>query len=527
MLIALLLAAITPATGPDPALLRAVERDVALLASPTLRGREAGSAEAAFVAHWLRRRFEKLGLAPVAGGASGDGAGMWQTVPLTRISADLAQATLSIRSGANVQTVRSGDSMLVDLSGEPPSSNAAHALVFAGYGIQSPAQNHDELAALDLAGKAVLVWAGEPKNPDGSSPFTKGRMSRFALSSTKRMLAAQAGAALLLIGTPPGGGAAALESARRAARERARPKLVLREAGPQPPIVYLNEAQTTALVAAAGLDAGALLADCGVGRRASRVLDGVSVALELPALHQEPVDERNVLGLLRGKTTPQEVVVLSAHYDHLGAERNAAGELVIYPGADDNASGVAALLAAAAHLAKGVRPARSVLFAGFAAEESGALGSTWFERHRLPEGSTIVAVVNLDMVGQNHLAKPEYRHVVMASYTARAAALTELLVKVGARSGIDVRKIPYLRPSGRSDDTAFAEHKTPALLLFTGMHPDHDTPNDTAARLITPKVAEIGLFAAELVRGLTQHGPLAWDETLSEAPASDPWDRPY
>ena len=114
---------------------------------------------------------------------------------------------------------------------------------------------------------------------------------------------------------------------------------------------------------------------------------------------------RNVLAALPGSdpVLAREWVVIGAHYDHLGeggSHSLAPGERAIHNGADDNASGVAAVLRAAERIGGGLRPARSVLFAAFTGEESGLLGSAYFVAHQTLSGGVMTGMINLDMVGR-------------------------------------------------------------------------------------------------------------------------------
>jgi hypothetical protein len=433
----------------------------------------------------------------------------------------------SAQGGASF-SARHGNESFIEVGGVPDLGTAPLPLVFAGYGIVSASPAHDDLAGLDLKGKAVLVWNGEPQKEGGGSPFAPGRISRFTFASIKRDLLAQRGARLVIIGTPPGA-TSALESFRRAQRERERPRLVLQDSPPVPPVVYLDEAATRRVLEMGGADVAALWAASGLGKTAARALADVTASLTLDDFKTTNIVERNVLALLPG-SDPQlknEVVIIGSHFDHIGADQQPDGSWVIYPGADDNASGVAAMLAAAAVLTRDAAPKRSILFASFAAEESGALGSSWLATHPLPDGMKPVALVNLDMVGQNHLARADYSNVVLASFTARSPEMAAALIAGAASVKLDLRKIPYLRPSGRSDDTPFAERKIPAVLLFTGMHPDHDTPRDTADNVIASKIETVGAMAASVARQLANEKSFAWNEAMKEAPPADNWDRPY
>ncbi|MCU0230446.1 MAG: M20/M25/M40 family metallo-hydrolase [Acidobacteria bacterium] len=504
----------------------AIRADVELLAHPAFRGREAGTPEASLAALILAQRFERLGLA-----GAGPGGAFLQPFAVQRLSFDQAGASLTVGAEPPVPQERG---IFVELLAPPP-ANATETLpvVFAGWGIRAREPAHDDYAGIDARGKAVLVWAGEPLLEGNRSAFAPGRMSRYSFVATKAAAAAEAGAALLLVAAPPGGRPVE-ESWKRDRREKSRPRFVLPQAAPLPPVVYIGEELAARLFAAGGADPKALLAAAGVGRSPSRALGPATARLALPGFRAETLEQQNVVALLAGSDPRRanEPVVVAAHYDHIGADTGPDGALVVFPGADDNASGTAGVLAIAEALLGEARAGhglpRPVVFAIFGAEEKGALGSRAYAGAPWPTGSRPAAVINLDMIGRNNGDRADYAQVVLASYTARATALSAILTAAAAGAGLELRKLPYLRPPGRSDDTSFAEQDLPAVMLFTGPHKDYNTPGDTAAALDAAKAARVASLATAAVRALAAHeGPLAWDRAMTEAPPSDPWDRPY
>jgi len=197
---------------------------------------------------------------------------------------------------------------------------------------------------------------------------------------------------------------------------------------------------------------------------------------------------RNVVGILPG--TEEGCVVLGAHYDHLG--RDADGQ--IFPGADDNASGVAALCAVAAELAGEPARRRSILFVAFSGEEEGCLGSRWYVAHsRQPLASTI-AVLNLDTVG-----RMDGRRLLVLS-SASAAELPQALRGVNLGFDLDLA-IPEKSPLA-SDQIPFLEKGIPGLHFFTGPNADYHRRTDTAEKLNYEGAGEVAAFVAETARFL-------------------------
>lgn len=198
----------------------------------------------------------------------------------------------------------------------------------------------------------------------------------------------------------------------------------------------------------------------------------------------------NIAGLLVGTDLKQEVVVLSAHYDHLGR----SGKQV-YPGADDNASGTATVLSLAAvfdSLAQqGIRPRRSILFVLFSGEEAGLLGSQYFVTNSPIPLNQFACDLNVDMVGRvddEHRRKPDYCYLIRGNQGSElqttAETVNEQSVNLALNTGgYDTKNDPN-QYFYRSDQYNFARFGVPALFFTDGQHPDYHQPTDTADKIV-------------------------------------------
>lgn len=205
-------------------------------------------------------------------------------------------------------------------------------------------------------------------------------------------------------------------------------------------------------------------------------------------VHQK-LSMRNVLGMIPGKNT-KEYVIVGAHFDHLGIDPVLDGDQ-IYNGADDNASGVSAVLQIArAFLASGQQPERNVIFAFWDGEEKGLLGSKYFVQ-TCPFLSQIKGYLNFDMIGRNN--KPQQPKQVVYFYTAAHPVfgdwLKEDIRKYGLQLEPDYRA--WKNPIGGSDNGSFAKVGIPIIWYHTDGHPDYHQPSDHADRLNWDKVVEI------------------------------------
>ena len=213
-----------------------------------------------------------------------------------------------------------------------------------------------------------------------------------------------------------------------------------------------------------------------------------SIAKLKQEVHQK-LTMRNVLGMIPGKNT-KEYVIVGAHFDHLGIDPVLDGDQ-IYNGADDNASGVSAVLQIArAFLASGQQPERNVIFAFWDGEEKGLLGSKYFVQ-TCPFLSQIKGYLNFDMIGRNN--KPQQPKQVVYFYTAAHPVfgdwLKEDIRKYGLQLEPDYRA--WENPIGGSDNGSFAKVGIPIIWYHTDGHSDYHQPSDHADRLNWDKIVEI------------------------------------
>lgn len=215
--------------------------------------------------------------------------------------------------------------------------------------------------------------------------------------------------------------------------------------------------------------------------------DSIQKYSQLPA-HRK-LELRNVLGYIEGKNK-NEYVVMGAHYDHLGMDEVLDGDK-IYNGADDNASGVSAVLQIAkAFLASGEKPERTIVFALWDGEELGLLGSEYFMQ-TCPFASDIKGYVNFDMIGRNNdEQKPKY---VVYFYTEAHPQFGEWL-KSDIKTyglGLEPNYRPWDKPIGGSDNASFAKRDVPVIWYHTDGHPDYHQPSDHTDKINWDKLVEI------------------------------------
>lgn len=476
-------AGFVPAPGATRAAIDAedLRTRVGILAHDSLRGRDTGTPGIASAARYLAGEMERLGLRP-----AGDDGTYYQSVPLER---RFTRAAVNVSSGDQPARALGPDRILSvsGLGGLPRAMHetASGPIVFAGH-LLDPSPGA-ELTAGELAGAVVIVRLGVPSGVD---PATA--MPRLSVASLFGPTSPAAAILLVAEETEEDFWNYAQDIERKGAVALATGA----PAGPTGPAFFLLSAEEAELILGAGL-AGARRPQAGFGSFDYRLQESV-----------EPIEGWNIAAVLPGADPARanEYVGLGGHYDHVGVGTPVDGDS-IYSGADDNASGTSALLEVAealAHLPQTRRPARSILFVWKTAEEAGLLGSEYFTDHPTVPRESIVAHINLDMVGRNH---PDSIFVVG---TRRIA--TELGDIVEAANARQARPFTfdysYDAPGHpeqifcRSDHYNYARYGIPIVFFTTGLHDDYHAPSDVPERIDYDKAARVGQLVLDLTTDL-------------------------
>ena len=432
---------------------------LAFLADDLLEGRFTGSPGYEIAARYVAAQLRQLGLRPAAGGS------YLLPVPLVASSIVVDSAALEIVAGAKREPLPWADGFVADGSTLEDSSEVEAPVVFVGYGVEAPELGWDDYAGRDVRGKLVLAMRGGPAS------FPHDQRAYHAQSERKRAVAAAHGAAGVLT-FRDAAEAARSPWQRYAANAGKRPSMDWLEADGTPHnahpelhvLATLSDTGITALLAAAG---GRTLADTAPAALAGgRGFDlGVAVRLAYRS-ERRRLESSNVAALLPGgdSALAGEVVVLSAHLDHLGRGAEVDGD-GIYNGFYDNAMGSALLLETARALATAPqRPRRSLLFLAVTGEERGLLGSQHFAT-RPPAGlGRLIADVNLDM--------PLFLYPVgdVVAFGAEHSSLEAPASRAARAAGFALSPDPM--PDEvifvRSDQYSFVERGVPAVFFMPG-----------------------------------------------------------
>jgi Zn-dependent M28 family amino/carboxypeptidase len=442
------------AAGPiDPARIKA---DVRALSSDAFAGRGPGEKGEAVTISFLARQMAAAGLEP-----GGENGGWFQNVPLVRLDTTPG-GTATLTDGGQVTVLRDGPDLDINPTNAGATSLKDAPLMFAGWGAPDPARGWDAFQGVDVRGKVVVMLAGDPDLEGGRDLGFGGRALVFGgRGGAKVAAAAKAGAAGVLF-----------------IHETAAYSWPYAQAGDSirvPSFSYAplkpNPLQFSGIVRGAAIlpmlgRLGLTLPDLKTrARSAAFRAFPLNATVSVSATNRvREVVSRNVVGILRGTERPDEYLLYGAHWDangHNGPDRSGDA---IRNGAVDNATGTAELLEVARAFAAGKRPARSVVFAAWTAEEKGLLGAEWYAQRPLYPLSRTAAVINLDP----HVVLPAARNLELIG--PGQTNLEALLVGAAREQGLRVDPEPSPEAGWyfRSDHYPFAQRGVPALAFRAG-----------------------------------------------------------
>jgi Zn-dependent M28 family amino/carboxypeptidase len=445
----------------DPKQLAAM---VQVLSSDEFEGRGPATPGEDKTIGYVIARMQAAGLQP--GGDLHDGVRGWtQAVPLGRFrhtgpfAASIAQAgaTQALAQGEEI-AVRAAmnGATRVDIDNAP--------LVFAGYGVKAPERGWDDFKGQDLRGKLLVVLINDPDFETGKGAFGGKAMTYYGRWTYKFEEAARQGAAGLLIvhETAPAsyGWPTVKNSNTNTMFDIVRDK----PGDKHPPLEgWMHRDAAVALFQRAGLDFEALKKKAQAADFAPVPIGDATFSAHYD-VEAEVITSHNIVGRLDGATRPDETVIYSGHWDHLGVgEPDASGDR-IFNGAVDNATGIAGLVEIGRLFAQQPRTARSVVFLAVTAEEKGLLGSEYYAANPLyPLGKT-VGVVNIDALSPQGPAR---------DFSISGSAQLELIDDLVAAAGkAGLRYSPDGHPEAgyffRSDHFSFAKRGVPALSFGSG-----------------------------------------------------------
>jgi Zn-dependent M28 family amino/carboxypeptidase len=382
-----------PVTTPDINAADISARDKAL-ADDAFRGRWPGAPEGEAAAQWVADEMKRIGLQP------GNHGSYFQTVPAVNIELVAAKSNLVFNTGKGVLAPKYLDDTVYNTAhyASDTIDVAKSPLVFVGYGVVAPEYHWDDYAGMDVKGKTVVILINDPGNEDAKPDpkFFKGKaMTYYGRWTYKYEEAARHGAAAAIIvheTIPAAYGWDVVRGSWSGAQ------LVLeakdKNASTVPVEGWISLGTAKDLFKRAGLDYETQKKAANQPGFKALAMPGETLDAHLTS-HIEHRNSRNVVGVIKGSSHPDDYFLYTAHWDHLGTKPGAPGTDTIYNGAIDNAMGVASILEIAEAMAH-QKPKRSVAFLAWTLEEQGLLGSQYFGQHPLWPLNHIAGGINLD-----------------------------------------------------------------------------------------------------------------------------------
>ncbi|MGI4740297.1 MAG: M28 family peptidase [Janthinobacterium lividum] len=459
-----------------------LRRDLSVLASDEYEGRETGTKGQKMAAAYISQQFRNDSLtAPVAANTTNNP--YLQTFGMER-SAWQPGGTLTV-GGKAYEWLKD----FYAFGRSPFAQTAAVQPVFLGYGIEQGA--YSDYTGRDVKGQDVVVLLGEPRTADGKSVLSPdGSPTKWSVDfRAKAALAAQKGArSIFFISQEPADKFEKM-TARLAPRVMQPTIAFADQAGGRAPAFFVSPALGLKLLStsATALQQYAT-ATAAAQKPVASKFKPVRFSLSAPQ-ERSTVTTENVLGFLPGTDLKEEILVVSAHYDHLGI---IGGE--VYNGADDDGSGTVGMLSIAQAFAKAARsghaPRRSILFLANTGEEKGLLGSEYYTDHPVFPLANTVTDLNIDMIGRTdvaHEGKPNYVYVIGSDKLSSQlhAALQETNRQHG-NLDLDFRFNDPADPNRfyyRSDHYNFAKKGVPVAFFFNGVHADYHEASDEISKI--------------------------------------------
>ena len=472
------------AQTPTPATAPATRAYVETLASDKFAGREAGSTGERQAGDYIAAQLARIGVRPLPGRQD-----VFMSFEFTAGSKDGGSQLVM----GNQRFTAPDDVVALSFSDDADVSAPA---VFAGYGIVVPeSQNfgYDSYATLDVKDKAVVVFRYFPEDADKE---TKSILARYSDLRYKALAARQRGAKALLVVTGP-----------RSPNAGQTVPITFDTAlaGSGIPAASVSGKAAAALFGSRSLESVQKEFDTGNPHAAGFALEGVTVELATK-LVREKRTARNVVAFLPATSPVTGVekpwVVIGAHYDHLGLGRNgnslATGSDAGKPhvGADDNASGSAAVIAVADGVARQKVRRRNFAVALWSAEELGLIGSSAFVNAPPIPVNEIAAYLNFDMVGRMQDNK------LAVQATGSSATWASLIERANVAAGFNLTLQPD--PYQPTDVATFNQASVPSLNFTTGAHLDYHKPSDTADKINYEDLDRVAQFATVIATRLLE-----------------------
>ena len=453
-----------------------MSKNLHVLASDDYEGRETGKKGQKMAAEYIAGQFKAAGIPPYKENT------YYQQYPLNLVLPGPAEVSINNKT-------YTANKDYYSFPGQNGQRLSVESIVFAGYGIAEDSYN--DYVTTDVKDKVVMIMSGEPFSKDSVSLISKTKKPSLWTSYAKVKVekAREKGALALLVVVDD------IEKGMRENKHRLEsPSLKLDLNKKEMTVVYISKEM-----------ANGILKKNTIEKVKQKIMSiGKPFGKEVKAKIQitisntvQKIEAENVLGYIEGTDLKEEIVVVTAHYDHLGIDGN-----VVFNGADDDGSGTVAVIELAQAFAKAKREGhgarRSMLFMTVSGEEKGLLGSAYYTEHPEFPLKNTVCDLNMDMIGRldaKHEGNPDYVYLIGSDkLSSQLHSISESCNKLYSGLELDYTfndEKDRNRFYYRSDHYNFAKHGVPVIFYFNGVHADYHKETDEVEKIDFNKMEKI------------------------------------
>lgn len=447
-----------------------------IIASDSFEGRETGKNGQKLAAAYIQSQFKSFGIPPYKDSL------YFQTYPLNMIMP--TPADISINNKKYI-----GNKDYYSFPGATEQKIICSTVIFLGFGIDE--ENYNDYKGNDIKGKTIMILPGEPFDKDGNSLISGNKnaslWSTYNKVKIEKVRDAGAEALLMIVDDVSRG----IEENRHRLEM---PSLKLELSNKEMPVIFISKEMANAILKKQNTEKiiGKILKK----GKPVKVVSKTNLIIEIKNNVQK-IEAENVLGYLEGTDLKEELIVITAHYDHLGKEGD-----VVFNGADDDGSGTVAVIQLAQTFAKtkkdGHGPRRSVLFMTVSGEEKGLLGSSYYTSNPVFPLKNTVCDLNIDMIGrqdEKHKNNPDYVYLIGSDkLSSQLHKISEQANKTYSNLELDYTfndEKDKNRFYYRSDHYNFAKKGIPVIFYFNGVHADYHKETDEVEKINFEKMEKI------------------------------------
>ncbi len=479
---------------PNDAEATRIKKDLTYLASDACEGRGVSTKGINLAADYIVDQFKKIGLQP--GGVHNS---YFQPFTMHGIAKLGTPNTLAFHGplGQDIELTHDQQFKVMGMSG---TGAASGPIVFVGFGVTGTKNGYDDYKGIDVAGKIVMLLRKTPRTNAGPDAFD-GQLSNYHASLVAKMdnAASHKAAAILLVNDRETASTAdpLLDFSYSASSDAA---------APLPAAAFRRTVADSLVRSSLGKSLKEIEEEIDFSMKPqSAELKGWTAKLKT-SVERKGIQAKNIIGVLPGAgPLANEIVILGAHYDHLGyggfgsLARNK--EPAIHHGADDNGSGTTLMIELSRQFAAMPnRQGRKLVFMAFSGEESGLIGSDYYCKNPLFPLADTAAMINLDMVGRLRADTATKKDKLLVYGTGSAAGFNALIDSLNQKPDFMFHK--KATGMGPSDQQSFYLKNVPVLFFWTDTHEDYHRPSDTVDKINFVGMVKIGGFVEQLMENL-------------------------